>query len=150
MEASECFSYVRQANAAYESGDFEEASRLYRLASGCFQNYLERFREYEWPSPELIDESKTRDLRSQISVDPDAAVAVSQGLEMGFKSAGIKFDDKTTFGAILFVIEQPEYVTQVISADKKGKMSFSYLTNPQTMQFVGERLQQDRIINIRK
>jgi len=145
MEFSECFGYISAAARQEEIGNVESANLLYRKAAACFRNYFAAYKEDRRPHVDLIDEKMTDELRARVYEDPSVAIEVSKGLEMGFQNAGIKFDKGKTFAAVLYAIEQPEHLSQVVYVDNKAKTSIAYLTNHQTMEFANERVQRDRL-----
>ena len=139
---------------AIESRDREALEEAMKDFNRCMRNYLraEKYLHrpfevftYESPIIELIDDERTLELQASAYENVDKAMVISKGLELAFEKAGIQFDKGKTFAAVLFVIDQPEYLNQVAFVDKMGRMRLSYLTNTLTTKFAGNRIQMDRI-----
>lgn len=149
MSLNDCINLALAAGREEENGNHEAANLLYRQASNCLRTHLAMSEKVRHPPEKLIVEKMTDDLRARVYEDPGVAIEVSKGLEMAFQKAGIKFDKGKTFAAVLYVIEQPENLSQVVYVDDNARTRIAYLTNPQTIEFAIKRIQQDRI-NIHK
>ena len=98
------------------------------------------------PGPE---DPRTRTLRAQLSAKPERMLWLSKAVAQALERAEIKLGDKETFACLLFVIDKPEYASELITqpaigAERKSPQ-VQLVVEPGTMRQVMEALQRDRL-----
>jgi hypothetical protein len=152
-----CLDYLEKAKEAKEAGDFKAIEWYKEQFDECVKNARMAFlKELTFipikeigpgpvpPDPKHVDFMKTFELTTKITDDPKVSSIFATKIMEGFKEAGIEIGDNRTFAANIYIINKPQYASQMIS-EVSGKKFIPYVTEPKIMQSLGKKLLVDRL-----